>query len=257
MGKPLFLSKIYMPRELDYPRKSFIQAFELANAVDYLGGNTPIETAAEKINQSAKGGSFHALFSAAVKHSLIEGKKGYVKNTDLFRSIKLAYTEEEKRNYLRIAFLQPQVYKQIYEKFKNKELPAQMLDKILIREFNVASDLASRVAKYFLEGASFTELLYGNKLVELDSEGNGIEEANVIELTPSNLPVPQQTEKKGSTPISTSYIDEYLIHIYGPGIESKISINDEDDFQILEAMIRKLKRKIQENKSSDSNKNQG
>lgn len=244
-----------MPRELDYPRKSFVQALTLANAVDYLGGNTSIENAAEKINQSPKGGNFHALFSTAVKHRLIDSKKGFVKNTDLYRSIKLAYTEEEKRNYLRTAFLEPQVYKSIYEKFKNKELPAQMLDKILIREFNVAGDIASRVAKYFLEGASFTELFNGNKLIEISNEVNGIEEANIIELTPANLPI-TQTEKKGPSQVSSSYIDEYLIHIYGPGIESKISINDEDDFLILEAMIRKLKRKIQESKSINSNKSQ-
>lgn len=241
-----------MPRELDYPRKSFIQALELANAVDYLGGSTTTANAAEKINQSPKGGNFHALFSTATKHKLIESKKGFVKNTDLYKSIKLAYTDEEKRNYLRTSFLEPQVYKSIYEKFRMKELPAHMLDKILIREFNVASDIASRVAKYFLEGASFTELLSDNKLIEIETESNGIDEANVIELNPINLPLPHSVEKKI---VSPQYIEEFLIHIYGPGIESKISINDEDDFLILEAMIKKLKRKIQENKLPNINNN--
>ncbi len=58
-----------------------------------------------------------------------------------------------------MAFLESQIYKSIYEKFKNKELPVQMLDKILIREFNVADDTTLRVSKYFLDGVSFTELL--------------------------------------------------------------------------------------------------
>lgn len=227
----------------------------IANAVDFLGGSTSIENAAEKINQSPKGGSFSALVSAAVKHRLLEGKKGFVTNTDLFRSIKLAYSEVEKRNALRVAFLEPQVYKRIYEKFRNKELPVQMLNKILIREFNVADEIASRVSKYFLEGASFTELLNGNKLIEVESETSGIEEANVVELTPAKVTSNQQIERKIISS-NNSFIDEYLVHIYGPGIETKIAINDEDDFSILEAMIRKLKRKIQESKLNDSSKNQ-
>lgn len=236
-----------MPKELDYPRKSFVQALELANAVDFLGGNTSIEVAADKLNQSAKGGSFSALLSAAVKHRLIESKKGFVTNTDLYRSIKLAYTDEEKKRALKAAFLEPSVYKSIFEKFKNKELPVQMLDKILIREFNVADDIASRVSKYFLEGASFTELLDGTKLIETDSENNNIEEAFVIESTPNTDLITSQLERKIiSNP--HSFNEEYLIHIYGPGIESKIAINDEDDFLILEAMIKKLRKKIQESK---------
>jgi hypothetical protein len=244
-----------MPRELDYPRRSFIQTLELANAVDFLGGNTSIENAAEKINQSAKGGGFAALFSAAVKHKLIEGKKGFVTNTDLFRSIKLAYTEDEKRNALRSAFLEPQVYKSIYEKFKNKELPVQMLDKILIREFNVADVIASRVSKYFLEGASYTELLNGNKLIEIENINTDPDEAGAIELSTLKVNPTQQIERRLTT-VSNSYIDEYLVHIYGPGIESKITINDEDDFSILEAMIKKLKRKVQENKVIEFTKTQ-
>jgi hypothetical protein len=220
-----------MPKELDYPRKSFLQTLALAHAVDSLGGSTSIETAAEKLQQSAKGGSFSALLSAAAKHKLVESKKGFLTNTDLFRSIKLAYTEEEKKRALRASFLEPSVYKSIFEKFKNKELPVQMLDKILIREFNVADDIASRVSKYFLEGASFTELLNGNKLIDSDLENNSIEEAFVIESTPStDLPISQLERKIISNP--NSFNEEYLIHIYGPGIESKIAINDEDDFLI-------------------------
>jgi hypothetical protein len=236
-----------MPKELDYPRKSFVQSLELAEAVDFLGGNTSIENAAEKLNQSAKGGSFVALVSAAVKHRLIEGKKGFVSNTDLYRNIKLAYSEEEKNAALRKAFLEPVVYKNIYEKFKNKELPVQMLNKILIREFNVADDIASRVAKYFLEGASFTQLLNGNKLIELDSENGLIEDAETLDVTKNNL-VPEKSTQDISQ--NNTSLDDYFIFISGPGINSKITINDEDDFYILEAIINKLKKRFQEKSSN-------
>lgn len=241
-----------MPRELDYPRKPFMQALELANAVDFLGGNTSIENAAEKINQSPKGGNFSALFSAAVKHKLIEGKKGFVITTDLYRNIKLAYSEEEKISALRKAFLEPSVYKNIYEKFKNKELPIQMLDKILIREFNVADDIASRVSKYFIEGASFSQLLNGNKLIETDSENNGIEEAEVVEVSRNKLLTNTKSEAQGSTTNDIS-LDEFFVFISGPGINSKITINDEDDFLILEAILKKLKKKIQDSNKDLSN----
>ena len=42
--------------------------------------------------------------------------------------------------------------------------------------------------------------------------------------------------------VSVSFVRGYSVRITGPGIDSRIAIKDEDDVEIVEAMLKKVRR---------------
>lgn len=241
-----------MPRVVDYPHASFKSAFEVASAVDYLGGSCSVESCADRMKKKVSG-AFKSNISAALKHGLITSKKDVLSITELFRLHKLGYNEQEKLEFLRKSFLMPVLYAKIYERFRGKELPVSMLDKLLIREFNVEESYASRISGYFIDGAKTTNLLENGKLLddinlksssETDdnsAENDGSDTLN-FEMEKFNKDVSVNTIE---LPISSNK-DLFTVMIVGPGMNTKIEINEEDDLIILDAMIKKIKRKLSE-----------
>ena len=147
-----------MPKLIDYPRTSYTGAWELAEIVDDTGGKCAIETAARKLNRKVSG-SFKAIIGSAVKFGLITSKRELLTTTTLFRRIKHAYDKTEELQFHREAFLTPPLFTQVCRKFRNRELPVQMLDVMLIREFGVEEINAQNVAKAFVDGCRMCGLL--------------------------------------------------------------------------------------------------
>lgn len=248
-----------MPKLIDYPRASFFRVVEMAEAIDYLGGTCTIQTCAEKMGVKVTG-AFTALVGAAKKHGLVASEKNSLKTTQLYKNIRLAYDDHEKQQNFRIAFLTPPLYRKIYERFLGKELPINMLDKLMIREFGVDEDTAQRVMNYFLEGAKTYKILVENKIVDIEikkealisNEQNDQEDEEVIELANDNGTEVKVKDNYGldiySAPnqvsLNTDSSESYTIHIYGPGINSKLSLSEEDDFLILDATVTKLRKKF-------------
>src|SRR5690242_7455367 len=227
-----------MPKVIEYPSGSFTKAMELANAVDYLGGNCTVQSCADKLNKKVSGG-FGMLISSAIKHSLITRKRDELFTTQLYKDIKLAYDDEEKTRNLRKAFLSPILYKRVYERFKGKELPVQMLDKLLVREFSVEPNLGSRISGYFIDGVKFLNLLDGNKLVDIDIEKETTNSENSETENEENDVENSFSNNFANPPVeNVGHNTAYVIHIKGPGMDSKITINEDEDFLILEAMTR-------------------
>jgi hypothetical protein len=232
-----------MGKAIEYPKASFKSAQDMANAVDALGGSCSIEMCAEKMGNKISG-AFNNIISSAQKFRLITYKTGQLTISQLYRDIKLSYTDQEKENLLISSFLSPPVFSRLYERFKGKELPVSMLDKMLIKEYDVDENVASRIKKYFIEGAKLTGLLNAqNHLISLDlnksnEELGEVEELQVIQETPS------VTSDIPTNYISLSDLDEFVFHITGPGINSKVAIREEEDFIILEAMIKKIKKRF-------------
>lgn len=233
-----------MAKAIEYPPASFKAAQELANAADSLGGSSTAELCAEKMGNKL-GGGFNNIVSAAQKFKLITHKSGQITTAPLFRDIKLSYTEEEKKLLLVTSFLSPPVFSRLYERFKGKELPISMLEKMLIKEYEVDDNAASRIKKYFVEGAKTTGLLNAqNQLIQFDlSNQTQVEVVESEELQVVNEIAPPAQESSNSI-ISLSDLDEFVFHITGPGVNSKIAIREEEDFMILEAMIRKIKKRF-------------
>ena len=147
-----------MPKLIDYPRTSYNGAWELAEVVDDTGGKCAIDTAARKLNRKVSG-SFKAIIGSAVKFGLMTSKRELLTTTTLFKRIKHAYDKEEELQFHREAFLTPPLFTQLCRKFRNRELPVQMLDVMLIREFGVEEINAQSVAKAFVDGCRMCSLL--------------------------------------------------------------------------------------------------
>lgn len=147
-----------MPKLIDYPRTNYTGAWELAEVVDDTGGKCAIDTAARKLNRKVSG-SFKAIIGSAVKFGLMTSKRELLSTTTLFKRIKHAYDKQEELQFHREAFLTPPLFTQICRKFRGRELPVQMLDVMLIREFGVEEINAQGVAKAFVEGSRMCGIL--------------------------------------------------------------------------------------------------
>ena len=153
-----------MPKLIDYPRTTYSGAWELAEITDDTGGKCAIETAARKLNRKVSG-SFKAIIGSAVKFGLLTSKRELLTTTTLFKRIKHAYDKQEELVFHREAFLTPPLFTQLCRKFRSRELPVQMLDVMLIREFGVEEINAQGVAKAFVEGCRMVGLLDEHNIV--------------------------------------------------------------------------------------------
>ncbi|HEV8515619.1 MAG TPA: hypothetical protein VGQ59_20185 [Cyclobacteriaceae bacterium] len=240
-----------MPKLIDYPAASFMKAMELANAVEYLGGSCTIQSCADRLGKKVSGG-FGMLISSAIKFNLVTRKGEELKSTQLYKNIKLAYNEEEKNENLRSSFFSPRLFSNLYDRFKGRELPISMLPKLLIREFNVDEEAGSRISGYFVEGLRYLNLLDGNKLMDINNGRTSVVEE--IDTVEENTSAPILNQDTNVIPVIPQQAQEvlslnnsvYTIHLKGPGMDSKITISEEEDFLILEAMVKKIKRKMNE-----------
>ncbi len=153
-----------MPKLIDYPRTTYAGAWELAEVTDDTGGKCAIDTAARKLNRKVSG-SFKAIIGSAVKFGLLTSKRDLLTTTTLFKRIKHAYDKQEEILFHREAFLTPPLFTQICRKFRSRELPIQMLDVMLIREFSVEEINAQGVAKAFVEGCKMVGLLNEHNII--------------------------------------------------------------------------------------------
>jgi len=110
-------------------------------------------------------GSFKAIIGSAVKFGLVTSKRDLITTTTLFKRIKHAYDKQEEIVFHREAFLTPPLFTQLCRKFRSKELPIQMLDVILIREFGVEEINAQGVAKAFVEGSRMVNILNEQNII--------------------------------------------------------------------------------------------
>lgn len=176
-----------MPKTIDYPRTSYLGAWEVAEVVDDTGGKCAIETTARKLNRKVSG-SFKAIIGSAVKFGLLTSKRELLTTTNLFRRIKHAYDKQEERVYHREAFLHPPLFNQICRKFRNRELPVHMFDVMLIREFGVEEINAQSVSKAFIDGARMAGILDENNVMA-DVDVLAAQQAPRKELASSEMPM--------------------------------------------------------------------
>lgn len=237
-----------MPKVNDYPSASLKSAIELAVAVDDLGGSCSTAMAAERMSRKVSG-AFNALTSSASKYGLIDSKAQKLTVTQLFREYKLAYSEEERKLKLRSAMLNVPIFSNIYERFANKDLPLAHLDKLLIREFGVPDDWGSRVSGYLIEGGRESGLLDENHRVvtvaqsdsAISSEQNKSDSAEQ-QINSTDI-APDQPANLIDGLIKSSR--NYFVRISGPGMDSNIEVNEIDDLEIVEVMLKKVKKALE------------
>jgi hypothetical protein len=241
-----------MPKIIDYPRAPLDRALILTETVDRLGGECSDQSAAEHMGLKVSG-SFAALIGAAVKYGLISNTKGKLKVEPLYQDVKLAYDDEQKMGALRKAFLTPPLFLAITKRFEGQVLPTHF-EKLLIREHDVGEDYASRIVAYYTEGAKAAGILGA------DGQINSNPDEPVVPTGPTGPTGPATTKPPGdsfseffkplfnnpggdkATPASEATKRGYTVRIFGPGIDSTINIKDEDDLEIVDATLKKVRR---------------
>ena len=208
-----------MPKLIDYPRTNYTGAWELGEIVDDTGGKCAIDTAARKLNRKVSG-SFKAIIGSAVKFGLMTSKRELLTTTTLFRRIKHAYDKAEELQFHREAFLTPPLFTQLCRKFRNRELPVQMLDVMLIREFGVEEINAQNVAKAFVDGCRMCGLLdERNIIADIDAINS-----NRIPRREIASPVPSVQSFEPNTPPKPEYLPEHptpsTVQKTTPGVNS-------------------------------------
>lgn len=220
--------------------------------VDSLGGDCNLDSVAEKLGRK-KGGAFTALYASAVKYGFVTISKGRASATELFRSWKLAYTEEDERAELKKAFLNISIFEVICERFEGKEIPIQIFDKFLIREFDVPEKLASRVAGYFIEGVRMVGILDGDTLLRETedstratfAEESAHEDENVVRgNSGSEKAAEPKILQSEASQFQANSASEYQVRITGPDMDSLIGITDSDDLDIVNIMLRKVSKRL-------------
>jgi hypothetical protein len=234
-----------MPKIVEYPRTSLKNAYELASNVDLLGGRCSAQSVADSMKLKISG-SFNSAVSSTTKYGLLDSKAGQLTTTQLYRNIKLAYDEGEKILFERQAFFSMILFDKLYNTFKGKPLPVGMLSKYLVRELNVEENIATRVKNIFIDGLKQIKLLDSdNNVIDSDDQRSQENQSTAVEIIEDS----KVREYKEAKPIENDIVEiqdskEYVFHIVGPGINTKISITEEEDFDILNAVIRKIRKRF-------------
>lgn len=196
--------------------------------------------AATKLKRKVSG-AFQAATGAAVKYGLIDQSKGQLSTTDLYRDYKLAYSEEDKLTAMRKALLTPPMYQQLYDKFYGRKLPEDILDKLLIREFNVREADANKVAGYLVTGLKDLGLVGEDGTLNGQAGANPEETADdeIVDETVSEL---ANADHEPPLPADAS---KYVVVIKGPGMKSEIQLLEPDDLLIVDAMLKKVRNKLE------------
>jgi len=233
-----------MPKIVDYPRASLQRALALAEIVDSLGGEATVESAADHMGNKV-GGAFKSLVGAGVKYGLISSSKGRVKTEPLFQDLKLAYNESQKQDALRRAFLGPPLFASIAERLSGQPIPSHF-EKLLIREYDVSPDVASRLVGYFTDGARDAGIIGPTGTISMSGVGS-----SATATTTANPTATQEPEEGLEADTSVAFVRGYSVRITGPGIDSRIAIKDEDDVDIVEAMLKKVRRLVKAQKEPE------
>lgn len=218
-----------------YPLSTFVKALELAKAVDSLGDNCAHATCATKLDKKLSGG-FTDLISSAVKYGLVTNKKTMLTLTKSYKDHKLSYTPEEEQAHLRKLFLNPPLFQEIYTKYNSVGLPyPEVLEKALVREFGVPDKFAKRTATYFLNGAKYVGLL---------NEHNSFISESSTKKEPPSMEKGAYDATSDSSSKKESESKNYTVQIVGPSIDSRLTLTEESDLLILDAILTKVKNKL-------------
>ena len=238
--------------KLEYTHRPLQSCIQMADKIRELGGSAKIATVADSMGLKVTG-SFSRSIAAATKHGVVENKKGVLSTTKLYNDYFNAYNPQEGMELLRLAFLNIPIYAKIYERFKGRAIPADMLSKILIREFVVDTEDAPMVSNLFFKGAEFSQLINNGTLIDrgIETPNNDTFDEETADAEKGEKMTTQGSTQKNTTIFHTGNSD-YDIHIFVNGIDSKLKLQDEDDFIILEATINKLKKKMLQKQNENS-----
>lgn len=252
-----------MPKTVDYPRTSLKKAVECSDKVATTNGGITMPGIATLLESKAEKGSSGALrdqCTAAAKFGLIRQDKGKYFPTDLGLRVANAYSDEEKKELLRQAFLHMPVYDKVARKLNGSEVPSH-LGRFLIRECGVPTKIASRLANFFVkEGRNIGIIDENGRIVAPTSEseeevGETGESENDASVSGEGFPEPPPANEHPpavQNPRGAVDSDGIRIRIWGAGRNHELPLDEEDDLVVVEAILRKVHKALQEKRRTEA-----
>lgn len=108
---------------------------------------------------SESGGAFKGKISSLLKYNLIDSKDNEIFLTNLAINILNSYDEEEEKKLLFKSFINISLFNQLIDRFKNSGINLDILDKILIREYEIDNKNVKKVSKCIIKSLEFLEIL--------------------------------------------------------------------------------------------------
>lgn len=140
----------------DFPKNTLAEALEVPQALEDKNGGNPLSPTdvAIALKRSPQASGYRVLLSSSIKYGLTSGSYNQPKILlqELGRNIVEPRSEEERRTGLVAAAFRPDLFKRIYDLYKNKKLPEKtFFTTVLVRDFGVTPEQADRCAGVFLE----------------------------------------------------------------------------------------------------------
>ena len=105
------------------------------------------------------GGAFKGKVSSLLKYNLIDSKDNEISLTNLAINILNSYDAEEEKKFLFKSFINISLFDQLIDRFKDSGINLDILDKILIREYEIDNKNAKKVSKCIIKSLEFLEIL--------------------------------------------------------------------------------------------------
>jgi hypothetical protein len=147
-----------------FPKDSLEEALAVAQTIQENGAGKPMKRLllADGMNRKPNSSDFTYLLSSSNKYGLTTGneKSEFVSLTDLGQSITKPTSESEKISGLQQAAVKPDIFKKVYEQYKDAKVPAESFFKnVLERQFSVPHDWVDECYLILMRNAKFSGIL--------------------------------------------------------------------------------------------------
>ncbi len=132
------------------------------------------------------GGAFKGKISSLLKYNLIDSKENEINLTTLAINILNSYDAKEEKRFLFKAFINISLFNQLIDRFKDSGINLNILDKILIREYEIDNKNVKKVSKCIIKSLDFLEILdkeTGNLDKSIINNFYDIREVEVLDIS--------------------------------------------------------------------------
>ncbi|HKR05056.1 MAG TPA: hypothetical protein VJY62_10500 [Bacteroidia bacterium] len=233
-----------------FPTLSLAASVELITKIVKSRGEVVSTTKDISLVTGIGEGTLPLQLSSCCQYKIYESGYGSgYRPTELFQRISIPTFAGDKKIAEFEALGNPSLYKELLDEFNGKVLPDEKgLTNYLMKRYGFKTYAMPKIVKSFYE--NFSPYIDANNKLRfiLSNNDDPYTPAPLYKETNGN-PAVEVDKRAGVQPVSlasalTLREGTYNVHIIGEGINSTLTLADEDDFLILEAMINKLKKKI-------------
>jgi predicted nucleotide-binding protein len=180
----------------NFPRHTLEETLVLPQKIQDEMGGKPMKRLllANALGISPSSSNFRDLLSSSYKYELTDGteKAPEIKLTATGTDATQTNDKTKRLKALRRVALAPEVFQKFFSAYADKKLPsADMLEKILVAEYDVPKDLADECAKILIANGKFVDVIRditGSPHVMLDAEAREETKETELDQTAENQP---------------------------------------------------------------------